>query len=160
MKTASRIALFVAGVAASWVAQKVGLWFPLRWVLRRLGVIAPDWRIEASGRHHAFDGCALRMRDDGRHTWVAGEDLQRAMRRSEAESVQAARHSGHWQRDEAGLLWLRVDAVVARLRVAPDRGERRTQRLRRYLERDVLFPAEMRRRRAVPPAPDGTPTAR
>ena len=43
---------------------------------------------------------------------------------------------------------LRVDAVIAYLGQMPERNDPRVQKLRRYLERDVLHPAAERRRRA------------
>lgn len=123
-------------------------WVGVRW-LDALEQSARDWiwRREA-GRHHAFGDIALAIEDDGRHPWIAGSDLQRALRTAEAEDVLAARTPGRWRRDAAGRLWLRVDAVVERLATAPGRMEPRTVRLRRYLEREVLFPAAERRRRA------------
>jgi hypothetical protein len=71
----------------------------------------------------------------------------RVLGRREAEDVLAARHTGRWQRDEDGVLMLRVDAVVQRLAAMPGRDEPRVQRLRRYFEREVLFPASQRRAR-------------
>jgi hypothetical protein len=105
------------------------------------------WRKE-EGRYHAFEGAGLTIDDDGRDVWVAGDDLQRAMRTRDPEDALAARHSDRWYRDADGRLWLRVDAVVERLSTMPGRDEPRVQRLRRYFEREVLFPAGERRRRA------------
>lgn len=127
----------------------VGLpWVGVRW-LDALEQSARDWawRREA-GRHHAFGNVALAIQDDGRHLWIVGSDLQRVLRTEDAEDVLAARTPGRWRRDADDRLWLRVDAVVERLATAPGRMEPRTVRLRRYLERDVLFPAAERRRRA------------
>lgn len=122
-------------------------WIAVRWlddVLRLLR--AWHWRRE-EGRHHAFAGIPLRIEDDGRSVWISGSDLQRALHSTEPEDAFAARHSGRWRRDAEGTLLIRVDAVVAHLAAAPGRMEPRTVRLRRYLERDVLYPAEQRRRR-------------
>lgn len=105
-----------------------------------------NWRHE-DGRHHAFGGLALHIEDDGRHVWVLGEDLQAVLRTRDPDDALAARHSERWRRDERARLWLRVDAVVERLATMPGRTEPRRLRLRRYLERDVLFPAAERRRR-------------
>ena len=108
---------------------------------------ALHWRRQ-QGRHHAFAGVPLRIEDDGRHVWVDGAGLQRALGSSDAEDVLAARHAGRWRRDRHGELLLRVDAVVDGLASAPGRSDPRILRLRRYFEREVLFPAAERRRRA------------
>ena len=70
--------------------------------------------------------------------------MQRLLRRREPEDVLAARHAGRWQRDARGRLLLRVDAIVDLLATGPGRMNPRTVRLRRYLERELLFPAERR----------------
>ena len=106
------------------------------------------WR-EQQGRHHAFAGVPMLIEDDGRHMWVAGVDLQRVLGTRDAEDVLAARHAGRWRRRPDDLLMLRVDAVVEYLANAPGRLDPRTVALRRYFERDVLFPAAERRRRAA-----------
>lgn len=106
------------------------------------------WR-DRQGRHHAFGGVSLRIEDDGRHGWIAGADLQQLLSTRDAEDVLAARHAGRWRRDARGLLWLRVDNVVERLATMPGRAEPRTVRLRRYLEREVLYPSARRRERAT-----------
>lgn len=105
------------------------------------------WRHE-EGRHRAFGGVALRIEDDGRHCWIEGGGLQQVLATRDAEDVLAARHAGRWRRDDRGRLWLRVDNVVERLSTMPGRAAPRTVRLRRYLEREVLFPAARRRERA------------
>ena len=106
-----------------------------------------NWRGE-QGHHHAFGGLALHIEDDGRHAWVLGEDLQAVLRTRDPDAALAARHSARWRHDAQGRLWLRVDAVVERLATMPGRTDPRHLRLRRYLERDVLFPAAERRRRS------------
>jgi hypothetical protein len=105
------------------------------------------WRRE-QGRHHSFGGQSLHIEDDGRQVWMAGADLQRVLGTNDREDVLAARVPGRWRRDGNGTLLLRVDAVVQHLATAPGRMDPRTVRLRRYLERDVIFPAAERRRRA------------
>jgi hypothetical protein len=119
-------------------------------VARLLGALMRRWRAvfwrREEGVHHAFGGIALHIVDDGTFVWIAGSDVQRVLHTRDAEDVLAARHAGCWQRDERGALLLRVDAVVTHLAAAPSRMDPRTVRLRRYLERDVLFPAQMRRR--------------
>jgi len=114
-----------------------------------------QWRHE-EGRHRAFEGIALHPHDDGRHCWLPADEVQRLLRRREPEDVIAARHAGHWQRDARGRLLLRVDAVVALLATGPGRMDPRTVRLRRYLERELLFPAGRRHDQAPrrPGAPD------
>ena len=158
------VALLGAGL---WLLHRLGLGMPIlitaalviivvTWQFPHLGVQALDrlgllwrtwiWRHE-EGRHHAFGGVSLRIEDDGRHVWLAAVDLQRVLRTQEPEDALAARHSERWQRDAEGLLWLRVDAVAERLASMPGRDGPRIQRLRRYFERDVLYPAAERRRR-------------
>lgn len=104
------------------------------------------WRHE-QGHHHAFGGMPLRIEDDGRHVWVDGAGLLRVLGSRDPEDVLAARHTGRWRRDRDGTLMLRVDAVVDVLAQGPGRLEPRNVRLRRYFEREVLFPAAERRRR-------------
>ncbi len=106
------------------------------------------WR-EQQGRHHAFSGVPMLIEDDGRQMWVSGADLQRVLGTRDAEDVLAARHAGRWRRRPDGLLMLRVDAVVDHLAAAPGRLDPRTVHLRRYFEREVLFPAAERRRRTA-----------
>lgn len=132
----------------------------IAWALPRVGVSLADrvvmavrsflWRHE-QGRHHAFGGLPLSIVDDGRHVWVAGDDLQRVLGTHDPDDVLAARHSARWRRDDAQRLWLRVDAVVAHLQTAPTRMDPRTLRLCHYLERQVLFPAAERGRRSARP---------
>jgi hypothetical protein len=105
------------------------------------------WSSE-EGRYHAFNGVGLRVDDDGRHVWLDGRGLLRALGRVETDEVLAARLTGKWRRDSKGVLMLRVDAVIDYLAHMPERNDPRVQKLRRYLERDVLHPAAERRRRA------------
>jgi hypothetical protein len=158
------LALLAAGVASvlhlafsgGWFALAAGLGLALLVALPFYGVRLLDrllytqrwlrWR-SVEGRHHAFAGLALDIHDDGRHCWLAAADLQRALRRREPEDAVAARHAGRWKRDARGRLQLRVDAVVAALASGPGRMDPHTLHLRRYLEREVLFPAEQRHRR-------------
>ena len=99
------------------------------------------------GRFHSFGGLPLQIEDDGRHVWLDGPGLQRVLGRCEPENVLAARLAGQWRRNEAGTLMLRVDAVVQHLAHMPGRNDPRLQKLRRYLQRDVLHPAHQRRQR-------------
>ncbi|MBI5260102.1 MAG: hypothetical protein HY855_26620 [Burkholderiales bacterium] len=99
------------------------------------------------GHHHAFGGITLRIEHDAHHSWIAGSDLQRVLGTRDREDVLAARLAGQWRRDERGVLMLRVDGVVQHLATRPGRTDPRIQRLRRYLEREVLFPAAQRRAR-------------
>ena len=99
------------------------------------------------GKYYSFGNVGLAIEDDGRHVWVAAADLQRALRTTDADDVIAARHAGRWRRDPRGRLQLRVDTVVQVLSTAPGRMDPHTIHLRRYLEREVLFPAAQKRQR-------------
>ena len=127
------LTLAVPTIAANWISDFRGL-------LR-----GHFWATE-QGRFHSFGGVPLELEDDGRHVWLAGPGLQRVVGKREPEAVQAARHSGRWRRTDAGTLMLRVDAVVHQLASMPGRDDPRVQKLRRYLERDVLYPAAQRRK--------------
>ena len=107
---------------------------------------AAHWRRE-NGRHHSFDSIPLDVQEDGRHVWLRAADLNRVLRAHEPEDVTAARHSGYWRRDDEGALHLRFDGIVACLCSMPDCMQPRVIRLRRHLERELLFPAAERRRR-------------
>ena len=144
-------------------------WAPLKWaLLAALGFVLValalwyglaklgDWHAAVrdklgahnEGRHHAFAGVTLQVDDDGRHVWLAASGLQRVLGLKEAEGITAARTPGTWRRDDKGRTWLRVDAVIQYLSQGPGHNDLRVQKLRRYLERDVLFPAQERHRRA------------
>ncbi len=97
------------------------------------------------GRFHSFGGIPLVIEDDGRRVWMDGQGLLRVLGRKEPEDVLAARLSGQWRRDAQGVLMLRVDGVVQYLAHLPERTDPRVQKFRRYLEREVLFPAGQRR---------------
>ena len=128
----------------------------IAWALPSLGVRLLDsllhslrafhWR-EEQGRHHAFAGLPLRIEDDGRYVWVDAAGLQRVLGKREPDDAVAARHSDRWKRTADGELYLRVDAVVDVLAHGPGRLDPRTIKLRRYFEREVLFPAAERRKR-------------
>lgn len=140
----SRIGWLVLGATVVSVLVAWGLWT----VMYRAGDTGAALRErlgrDDAGRHHAFAGVRLRVEDDGRHVWVDGPGMQRLLGTREPDEAQAARHAGAWRRDERGVLMLRVDAVVQHLATMPGRDEPRIQKLRRYLERDVLFPARHR----------------
>ena len=104
------------------------------------------------GRFYSFGGIPLDIEDDGRHVWLDGQGLLRVLGRKEAEDVLAARLSGQWRRDERGVLMLRADSVVQYLAQMPERTDPRVQKFRRYLEREVLYPASQRRSRGGDPA--------
>ncbi len=141
-------------MAAGLVVVTAAWWGP-----RALGALRDRFRerlwADVEGQHHSFAGVMLRVQDDGRHVWLLGDGLQRVLERREADDVLAARITGHWRRDDKSRLWLRVDAVVQHLAQMPGRDDPRVQRLRRYLQRDVLDPAERRHRVAA-----GRPGAR
>ena len=135
--------LFALGVFIS-VTILVVPWVVANWVgdIKRF-VRARFWARE-QGVFHSFGGVPLRVEDDGRHVWVDGDGYMRALGRREPEDALAARHTGMWRRDGEGMLMLRVDAVVQVLATMPGRVDPRVQRLRRYFERDVLYPAGRR----------------
>jgi hypothetical protein len=137
--------LVVLGVA---VAGVLVIYVVPRLVIRAAegvheGLHHQTWKHE-EGRHHNFAGITVAVQDDGRHVWMDGESLKRLLARREADDVLAARISGKWRHDERQRLWLRVDGVIEHLSVFPGRMDPRVQRLRRWLERDVLFPAARR----------------
>ncbi|MDE2370623.1 MAG: hypothetical protein KGN16_16760 [Burkholderiales bacterium] len=139
--------LLMASLVAFGVIARLTPWIGVR--LLDAGVLRVRGWLWAGdqGRFHAFAGTPLRIEDDGRQVWVDAEGLQRILGRAEPEAATAARHAGRWRRLEDGTLMLRVDAVVAHLNAMPGRAEPRVQRLRRYLERDVIYPAAQRRGR-------------
>lgn len=99
------------------------------------------------GTHHAFAGIRLQVEDDGELIWLKASGVQRVLGLKEEEIVTASRVPGQWRRDDDRALWLRVDGLIQTLNTMPGRTEPRVQRFRRYLERDLLFPANERRRR-------------
>ena len=98
------------------------------------------------GHFHSFGGVTLAIEDDGRHVWLDGQGLLRVLGRKEPEDVLAARLSGLWRRGANGVLMLRADSVVQYLAQMPERTDPRVQKFRRYLEREVLYPASQRRK--------------
>lgn len=130
----SFVALAMPRVGVRWIDDLV-LW-----------VRGQFWARE-QGRFHSFGGVPLEIEDDGDQVWVDGEGLLRALGRTEPDEALAARHSGSWKRGTDGQLMLRVDAVVQYLNTMPGREDPRVQRLRRYFEREVLYPAAQRRQR-------------
>jgi hypothetical protein len=133
------LAIVIAFVA--WALPALGV----RWLDDAILALRSLYWARDQGRFHSFGGVPLRIEDDGRHMWVAGEGLMRVLGKREPEDVLAARHSGHWRRSDEGVLLLRVDAVVRHLTTMPGRDAPRVQRLRRYFERQVLYPAQRRR---------------
>lgn len=137
-------------LAAMILAGLVALVFPLYGV-RLLGAAIRFVRglywARDEGRFHSFGGVPLEVEDDGRHVWLGGAGLLRVLGRSEPEDVLAARLAGQWQHNQRGALMLRVDGVVQYLASMPQRNDPRVQKLRRYLERELLFPAAQRRKR-------------
>jgi hypothetical protein len=138
------MAMVIVFAVVAWAVP----WIGVRWldaaILWARGLF---WARE-QGRFHSFGGVPLHIDDDGYHPWVDAEGYMRALGRVEPEAAVAARHAGHWQRDEEQRLMLRVDEVVRVLSTSPGATDPRVQRLRRYFEREVLFPALLRRERA------------
>ena len=168
-RTAARSLALGAGIAAllgllHWLGVGLRFLSALGVVLAFVGLVLPHvgvrwfdaavlwlrgrfWAPE-QGRFHSFGGVPLDVQDDGRHVWLGAHGLQHALGRSEPEAALAARHAGRWRRDGRDqVLQLRADAVVTWLSTMPGRDDPRVQRLRRYIERELLFPAAERRRR-------------
>lgn len=139
LKLLLALAIVIAFVA--WALPSLGV----RWLDDAILALRSLYWARDQGRFHSFGGVPLRIEDDGRHMWVDGDGLMRVLGKREPEDVLAARHSGHWRRSEEGVLLLRVDAVVRHLGTMPGRDAPRVQRLRRYFERQVLYPAHRRR---------------
>ena len=119
-------------------------WIGVRWLdAATLWVRGRFWARE-QGCFHSFGGVPLHIEDDGHTMWVDGQGLMRVLDKREPEEALAARHSGHWRRNEDGLLMLREDAEVQHLNTMPGRELPKVQRLRRYFEREVLYPAGRR----------------
>ena len=138
--------LFALALAISFVTLVVPA-LGVRWLDDCVAWVRGRFWAREQGHFHSFGGVPLAIEDDGLHVWVDGAGLQRALARDEPEEALAARHSGHWQRSPDGVLMLRVDAVVRHLNTMPGRDAPRVQRLRRYFEREVLYPAQQRRAR-------------
>lgn len=139
-------AVVVFGVVAKWSPQT-----GVRWLDELvLAVRTWLWKRE-SGRHHSFAGITLDIEETQGQVWISAESLQSAIRRPEAETITAARLASfptlHARHNDEKVLMLNVQAVVQHLSTMPGRAEPRVLRLRRYLEREVLFPASLRRRR-------------
>jgi hypothetical protein len=130
------------GFAVIWIVVP---WIAVNWVGDAYRLVRGRFWAPEQGRFHAFDGVPLQVDDDGRHVWIDAAGFMRALGRREPEDAVAARHSGMWRRDAAGTLMLRVDAVVQVLSSTRGRTDPRVQRLRRYFERELLYPAGRRR---------------
>lgn len=168
----------------------LGVGLPLLWalvvavgvvaiVVPRLGVRWLDdavlafrswlWRRE-SGQHHSFAGTALDIEEHAGQMWMSADCLQRALRLREAETATSARLAGgpsaaaaHAFQNDQGVLMLNVQAVVHYLDHMPRRSDPRVLRLRRYLQREVLYPASRRARAAATTSgrfDDGGPASR
>ena len=117
------------------------------------------WRRE-SGYHHSVAGIALDIEEGAGQMWISADCLQRALRQREDEAITLAGLAGgasaavaHAFRANEGLLMLNVRAVVQYLAHMPRRSDPRVLRLRRYLEREVLYPAIRRAAAAATTAP-------
>jgi len=143
----SHIGWLVLAVTVGCVLAVMGLWWASQHAGDGVATLRERLGRAEAGQHHAFGGVRLQVEDDGRDVWIGGAGLQRVLGRPEPEEAQAARHAGAWRRDERGRLMLRVDAVVQNLATTGGRHEPRIQKLRRYLEQDVLYPASRRRER-------------
>jgi hypothetical protein len=130
------------------VVTLIAPYLGLRWIADAVRVLRSLYWRRDQGHFHTFGGVPLDIEDDGHFVWVDGEGLQRVLGTADSEATLAARHAGHWRRNADDILQLRVDAVVQHLNTMPGRDDPRVQRLRRYFEREVLFPSRMRRERA------------
>jgi len=144
--------LLATGLLIAFVAL-VMPYLGVRWLDDAVQFVRGLFWAREQGRFHSFKGVPLDIQDDGRHLWVAAEGLQRVLGTQEPEPALAARHAGGWRRTDAGVLMLRVDAVVQVLSTAARRTDPSVQRLRRYFEREVLYPARQRRIRDGNPSP-------
>ncbi len=163
LKQAALVAVVIAAALA--LTDKLGFGLPLLLMLvSMLGLVAyaaPQlgvrwlddlillarswlWRHD-HGSLHSFGGLRLEIEDIHGEMWIAADSLQRAINQREPEDVTAARLAGQWRRNHNGDIMLNVKAVVQHLATMPDRSNLRVQRFRRYLERDVLYPAARRR---------------
>ncbi len=138
--------IFVAGATAATLLAMV-IWYTSRHSGDLFAWLRERFSRAEQGSFHAFAGVRLQVSDDGRHVWIEGQGVQRVLGLKEDDLVTASRVPGNWQRDDDGALWLRVDALIQTLSTMPGRNEPRLQRFRRYLERDLLFPAQQRHRR-------------
>ena len=137
-------ALAVVVLVLTWVVP----WIGVRWLDDLILAARSIFWAREQGHFHSFAGIPLQVDDDGRHVWIDGQGLMRVLGRREPEDVLAARLAGHWRRDAEGRLMLRVDAVIAHLGTMPGRDQPRVLKLRRYLDRELLYPAQQRRARA------------
>ncbi len=169
LQRAAFVGLSIAAVLG--LLHVLGVGLPLLWalvvavglvaiVVPRLGVRWLDdgllafrswlWRRE-SGHHHSFAGIALDIEESACQMWISADSLQRALRQREDEATTSARLAGdasatvtHAFHNDQGVLMLNVQAVVQYLAHMPRRSDPRVLRLRRYLEREVLYPASRR----------------
>ncbi len=138
------LATLVVSACMAWFVPFVFM----AWIEGLTAVVRARFWAREQGHFHAFGGVPLRIEDDGLHVWVDAQGLQRLLGLKERDDVTASRMPGMWRRDAADhSLLLRVDAVVQYLGTMPERHAPRVQRLRRYLERQILFPAGERLRR-------------
>jgi len=144
-------ALFAALLAAGLVAVAGGH------IERALGRLARSlreqgWR-EREGRHFSINGVSLQVHDDGRRVWLHETGLRRLLGlRDDPPDAFKARFSRHWrQSGELGLrgtgLWLDAAAVHRFIGQAPGRLDPPRLRLRSFIDREILQPAERRRGR-------------
>ena len=154
--------LDVYGVGLKLVGAVIVLIGAIAWFTPRLGVRLLDaalywgrfwhWR-GRHGTHYAFGDVPLDIREDEDAVWIEAEGVRRVLGNWEPDGVFLSRvATTQWWRD-GRRLWLRVDAVIQHLVEAPERMDPRRVRLRLYLERQVLFPFNERRRRSDPARP-------
>jgi len=145
----------LAGAAAvAFCIANARQWIPnwLEGVLRSSR--AWTWR-HREGVHHTFAGVSLDVHDDGKQVWLHDHGLRQLLQ-LERDPVPAfkARFASQWREPrELGLkgtgLWLNATAVYQHLADARERMDPKRVKLRAYLSREILQPAERRHERGL-----------
>ncbi len=112
------------------------------------GLVRRHSLAQREGRHYSFAGQALDIHDDGRECWIAEASIRKALGHARDDAFKARFANQRREARELGLpgqaLWVRVSALHQHLADAPERMDPRRVRLRSYLDRDVMQPAERR----------------
>ncbi len=104
-----------------------------------------QWR-DVEGRHFAFRGRPVKVIEDGdRQRWVRLSDIRAIVGFTASDGALALAYPAGWQRiGRSGEAFLGEDALVAHL--GKERGPE-ALRLRRWVEREIVFPARRERER-------------
>jgi len=125
------------------------------WLDRSLGEAWRRWvQWQASprqGKHYEFSGVSLDVHDDGRDCWVDERSVRRLLGLQQDPAFKA-RFPNQWREaHELGLkgkqLWIKVSALHQHLGEAAERMDPRRLKLRSYLDREILQPAQRRHAR-------------